>query len=182
MLNGGVSARTAPAPLTALAAVALVAAGCAAMKRTWHFQAAPVASAQVLVTPGRIGVAQKSAYVSFRVRNTSAVPAVVEAGTFVMRLPDGTAVTGHTSFLTRGYEGARGLLVRVGWADAQGRPAVPPGGEVEIALNFRQYGRDLRRHPRLTIALDGLVVDGKPAALPPLVLTAPPEAPMGEDI
>jgi hypothetical protein len=166
----------------ALAAGALAATGCAAMKRTWHFQAVPVASAQVQVTPGTIGVAQKSAYVSFRVRNTSAAPAVIEAGTFVMRLPDGTEVTGNTSVLSRGYQGARGLLARVGWADAQGKPAVPPGGEIEIALNFRQYGRDLRRHPTLTIAMDGLRVDGKPAALPPLVLTAPPGAPMGEHI
>lgn len=180
--NGGVSARTPRATVAALAAGVLLVTGCAAMKRTWEFQAVPVASPQVQVTPGRIGVAQKSAYVSFRVRNMSAVPAVIEAGTFVLRLPDGTAVIGKTSFLSRGYEGARGLLTRVGWADAKSTPALPPGGEVEIALNFRQYGRDLRRHPTLTVALDGLLVDGKPAALPPLVLTAPPGAPMGEDI
>ena len=168
--------------VVALAAGALIATGCAAMKRTWHFQAVPVASAQVQVTPGVIGVAQKSAYVSFRVKNVSAVPAVVEAGTFVLRLPDGTAVVGKTSFLSRGYEGARGLLARVGWADGKSTP--PPGARRRgrIALNFRQYGRDLRRHPTLTVALDGLLVDGKPAALPPLVLTAPPGAPMGEDI
>ena len=164
--DGGVSARTPRARVVALAAGALIATGCAAMKRTWHFQAVPVASAQVQVTPGVIGVAQKSAYVSFRVKNVSAVPAVV----------------GKTSFLTRGYEGARGLLARVGWADGKSTPPLAPGAEVEIALNFRQYGRDLRRHPTLTVALDGLLVDGKPAALPPLVLTAPPGAPMGEDI
>src|SRR5262245_39096412 len=115
MLDGGVSAHTPSASeprrraceLAALVAVALVVTGCAAMKRTWHFQAAPVAGVQVQVTPGTIGVAQKSAYVSFRVRNTSAAPAVIEAGTFVMRLPDGTTVTGQTSFLSRGYQGAR---------------------------------------------------------------------------
>jgi len=180
--DGGVSARTPRARVVALVAGALIATGCAAMKRTWEFQAVPVASPQLQVTPGRIGVAQKSAYVSFRVRNVSAAPAVVEAGTFVLRLPDGTAVTGKTSFLTRGYEGARGLLARVGWADGKSTPPLPPGAEVEIALNFRQYGRDLRRHPTLTVALDGLLVDGKPAALPPLVLTAPPGAPMGEGI
>jgi hypothetical protein len=162
--------------------VVAVLAGCAAMKRTWHFQAAPVANAQVQVTPGTIGVAQKSVFVSFTVRNTSPAPATIEARAFVLRLPDGTTVAGNTSFITRSYDTARGLLARVGWADGKATPAVPPGGEVEIALNFRQYGRDLRRHPTLIVALDGLLVDGQPAALPPLVLTAPPEAPMGEDI
>ena len=182
MVNGGVSARTPRARVVALIAGALIATGCAAMKRTWEFQAVPVASPQLQVTPGRIGVAQKSAYVSFRVRNVSAAPVVVEAGTFVLRLPDGAGVTGKTSFLTRGYEGARGLLARVGWAEGKSTPPLAPGAEVEIALNFRQYGRDLRRHPTLTVALDGLLVDGKPAALPPLVLTAPPDAPLGEGI
>lgn len=180
--DGGVSARTHRARLVALAAGALLATSCAAMKRTWKFQAVPVASPQVQVTPGRIGVAQKSVYVSFRVRNVSAAPTLVEAGTFVLRLPDGTAVIGKTSFLTRGYEGARGLLARAGWADGKSTPPLAPGAEVEIALNFRQYGRDLRRHPTLTVALDGLLVDGKPGVLPPLILTAPPGAPMGEDI
>src|SRR6185369_8409200 len=136
----------------------------------------------VQVTAARIGVAQKSAYVSFLVRNTSSAPGVIEAGTFTLRLPDGTTIAGHTSFIGRGYEGARGLLERAGVVDAKGKSAVAPGASVEIALGFRQYGRDLRRQPTLTVALDGLLVDGRPVALPPLVLVAPPEAPMGEDI
>ena len=167
--------------VVALAVGALIATGCAAMKRTWHFQAVPVASAQVQVTPGVIGVAQKSAYVSFKVKNVSAVPAVVEAGTFVLAFPTAppssekrasspVATTGHAA-CSRAWAGR-----------TETTPPLAPGAEVEIALNFRQYGRDSRRHPTLTVALDGLLVDGKPAALPPLVLTAPPDAPMGEDI
>ena len=55
--DGGVSARTPRAMVAALFAGALIATGCAAMKRTWEFQAVPVASPQVQVRPGRIGVA-----------------------------------------------------------------------------------------------------------------------------
>src|SRR5262249_6973845 len=127
------------------------AAGCAAMKRTWEFNAAARASPAVQVTPRRIGVAPKSVYVRFCVRHTSPAPEVIEVGTFTLRLPDGTTVDGHTSMIGRGFEGARGLLVRAGVSAA--RPnAVPPGASVEVALNFRQYGRDLRRHPTLTVA------------------------------
>src|SRR5262245_26087357 len=109
------------------------------MKRTWEFNAAAIVGPQVQVTPSRIGVAQKSAYVSFWVKNTSAVPVAVDAGTFTLRLPDGTTIDGHTSFHGRAYDGARSLLTHVGISDKRAKNAVPPGGSVEIALNFRQY-------------------------------------------
>src|SRR5262249_4546733 len=149
--------------------------------RTWEFQTAGVVGPTLQVTPRRIGVAQKSVYVSFSVRNTSAAPAVIEARTFTLRLPDGTTIDGHISVLGRGFEQARGVLGWAGISSAR-RSAVPPGAPAAAPLTFRHYGRDLRRHPTLTVALDGLLVDGKPSGLPPLVLAAPPGAPIGEDI
>jgi uncharacterized lipoprotein YbaY len=166
----------------ALAAALLALSGCAAMKRTWVFRATPVVGERVDVTPNRLEVAQKSAYVSFWVRNRSAAPVVVEAGSFTMRLPDGTAVAGKTNFLNRHVDTAWNVLARTGLVAEKGKPALPPGASVEVALQFRQYGRDLRRQTSLSVALDGLRVDGQPVALPPLVLAPPPEAPTGEDI
>jgi len=174
----------APAALLAgvVALAALAVGGCAAMKRTWVFHAPTVAGPRVDVTPNRLEVAQKSAYVSFWVRNVSAAPVVVEAGGFTMRLPDGTAIVGKTNFFNRHVDGAWSALARTGLVAEKGKPALPPGASVEIALQFRQYGRDLRRQASLTVALDGLRVDGQPAALPPLIMSPPPEAPQGEDI
>jgi len=169
---------------TGVAALSMVVAlaGCAAMKRTWVFHAAPVVGERVDVTPNRLEVAQKSAYVSFWIRNRSAAPVVIEPGSFTLRLPDGTTVAGKTNFFNRHVDGAWSALAWTGLVEQKGKPALPPGASVEVALQFRQYGRDLRRQPSLTVTLDGLRVDGQPVALPPLVLTAPPEAPMGEDI
>src|SRR5580765_3403602 len=135
---GSAVRRRSLAALPALAAGLAVAAaaGCAAMKRTWEFRTAGVAGPTVQVTPRRIGVAQKSVYVSFSVQNTSAAPEVIEARAFTLRLPDGTTVDGHTSVIGRGFEQARGVLVRAGISSAKPN-AVPPGASVEIALNFR---------------------------------------------
>ncbi|MEA2699714.1 MAG: hypothetical protein QOI66_3985 [Myxococcales bacterium] len=160
----------------------LLTAGCAAMKRTWQFNAAPVASERLEVLPQRADVALKSATIRFTVRNKSSAPLTIDADTFTLRLPDGTTVVGKTNFFGRAYDQTRGLLERVGWMNGRDKPALAPGASLDIAVAFRQYGRDLRRQPTLTVALDGLHVDGRPAELPPLVLVAPPGAPIGEDI
>jgi len=156
--------------------------GCAAMKRTWVFQAQPVAAEPVRVVLKQADITQKTAFVSFTVENTSQRAVQIEVGTFTLTLPDGTSVSGKTALFDRGYEGARGLLEQVGWIDKQAKPGLLPGKSLEVALAFRQYGRDLRRHPTLSVALDALSIDGHAAKLPPLVLTPPPGAPLGEDI
>ena len=165
-----------------VACALLLTAGCAAMTRTWQFNAAPVTSERLEVMPQRADVALKSVTVRFTIRNKSSAPLAIDADTFTLRLPDGTVVVGKTSFFGRAYDQTRGLLERVGLMNGRDRPALAPGATVEIAVAFRQYGRDLRRQPTLTVALDGLHVDGRPAELPPLVLVAPPGAPIGEDI
>lgn len=161
---------------------ALLLTGCAAMKRTWQFDAPAVSGAAVQVSLKEANVTQKTAFVTFSVRNISSQPITVEAGTFSLRLPDGTEVSGKTALLDRGYEGAVGLLAKTGWVDEPKKPSLAPGKEMEVALAFRQYGHDLRRHPTLSVALDALLLNGKPAQLPPLLLHAPAGAPMGEDI
>jgi hypothetical protein len=157
-------------------------AGCAAMQRTWQFNAGPVASERLEVVPQRADVGLSSATIRFTVRNRSSAPLTIDADAFTLRLPDGTIVIGTTSFFGRVYDQTRGLLERVGWMNGREKPALAPGASLNIAVAFRQYGRDLRRQPTLTVALDGLRVDGRPSELPPLVLVAPPGAPIGEDI
>jgi len=156
--------------------------GCAAMKRTWQFSAPAVSGAALQVGLKQADVTQKTAFVTFWVRNVSSQPVTIEAGTFSLRLPDGTEVSGKTALFDRGYDGAVGLLAHTGWVDAPKKPSLAPGEAMDVALAFRQYGRDLRRHPTLSVALDALVVNGQPAQLPPLLLQAPAGAPMGEDI
>jgi hypothetical protein len=165
-----------------VALAVLLLTGCAAMKRTWQFSAPAVSGPAVQVGLRQADVTQKTAFVTFWVRNISSQPVTVEAGTFSLRLPDGTEVSGKTALFDRGYDGAVGLLAQAGWVDEPKKPSLAPGKEMEVALAFRQYGRDLRRHPTLSVALDALLVNGQPAQLPPLLLHAPAEAPMGEDI
>ena len=164
------------------AVCALLLTGCAAMKRSWQFSAPAVSGAAVQVGLKQADVTQKTAFVTFWVKNISPQPVTVEAGTFSLRFPDGTEVSGKTALLDRGYDGAVGLLSHTGWVDAPKTPSLAPGQTLEVALAFRQYGRDLRRHPTLSVALEALSVNGQPAQLPPLLLHAPAEAPMGEDI
>jgi len=156
--------------------------GCAAMVRTWSFHADPVQGPRLEVAVTRANVKQKDAYVTLRIKNRTSSPLRVELATFTLRLPDGEPVLGKTGLMGRAARGARGVLGKLGIAGKTEEPGLAPGAALEARLSFRQNRRDLRRHPRLTIDLSAIRVEGQPARLPQLVLTAPDNAPMGEHI
>lgn len=152
------------------------------MVRTWSFRAQPVQGPRLGVTVTEARVKQKDAHVTLRIENRTASPLRVELATFTLRLPDGEPVPGKTGLIGRAARGARGLLGKLGVGGAKEEPGLAPGATLEAKLSFRQSRRDLRRHPRLTIDLSAIRVEGQPAQLPQLVLTAPDSAPMGEHI
>ncbi len=155
--------------------------GCAAMQRTWAFAGAPVEGPQLRVEATEALITQKDVWLTIRVENVGTTPLRVSLETFVLTLPDGEEVLGYVSYLTRRQQQLEGAWDRVRRKDAED-PPLQPGQDFAIQLNFHQYGRDYRRLPTLHIDLAGLLLDGASADLPPLVLTAPPEAPLGEHI
>lgn len=156
--------------------------GCAAMVRTWSFDAKPVQGSRLRVTVVEAEVKQKDVYVTLRIKNHGTSPLHVEVGTFTLRLPDGEEVRGKTGLIGRAAEGVKGVLSSWGAMKKQAEPKLAAGGTMTAELTFRQHHRDLRRQPRLTIDLSGIRVEGQPAQLPKLVLVAPAAAPMGEQI
>ena len=166
----------------ALLAFVSLTAGCAAMQRTWQFHATPVATSPVRVELADAQITQKTAFVTLGVTNVSSAPITLEAKTFELTLPDGAMFVGKTSFLGRKLKEAKGMLASIGMMDEEEAPKLEPDATVSIKLAFRQYGRDFRRHPKLRVDLAALQVDGKPLPNAVLVLEAPPEAPMGENI
>jgi len=172
-----------PLLLLLLLGASSCASGCAAMVRTWAFSADPVAGAELGLSVTEARVSQRTTSVVFDLENRSQAPARVEVGTLTLELPDGTRFAGKAVLFERLGKAARGLMAKVGLRKVEEpAPGLPPGGRMEARVVFRQYGRDLRRHPVLKVDLSGITVAGRSAGLPVLELTAPPEAPMGEDI
>jgi hypothetical protein len=156
--------------------------GCSAMVRTWSFSAAPVDSPQLRVELAEAKVKQKDAYLRLKLHNRSSAPQTIQVGALTMTLPDGHRVTGKTSLVGRVNTGAKNLLSKWGIGSRAPEPRLAPGASMELSLAFRQHRRDLRRHPRLTVDLTGITVDGRPARLAPLMLRQPEGAPVGEQI
>lgn len=164
-----------------LAMAALVGSGCAAMQRTWAFDVAAIAGPEVQVKATEANVTQKDVWLTIQVENVSGRPLDVSFETFVLTLPDGEQVDGYVNYMDRRMSDLTDTFNSVRGKDT-GDPPLQPGGHVEVQLNFHQYGRDLRRLHTLTVDLAGLLVDGSSTTLAPLVLEAPPEAPLGEHL
>ncbi len=165
----------------ALALAALSQVGCAAMQRTWAFSTLDVTGPALWVHATETLVTQKDVWLQIRVENVSGGPLDVDLETFVLTLPDGEQVLGYVSYMTRKKDQMGGAWDKVRRKDVDD-PPLQPGKSFEIQLNFHQYGRDYRRLPTLSVDLSGILVDGASVTLPPLVLEAPAEAPMGEHI
>ncbi len=163
--------------LMSLTVAALVLSSCAAMKRTWAFSQPDVAGPALKVQATESLVTQKDVWLQIDVQNVSDQPLDIDLATFVLTLPDGEEVLGYVSYMTRKKKQLSGMVKR-----NDEDPALEPGQSFEIQLNFHQFGRDYRRLPTLSVDLSGILVDGVSADMPPLVLEAPPEAPMGEHI
>ncbi len=151
------------------------------MKRTWQFEAAEVRSPRLQAVVTRAEVTRNAVDIELEVVNRSADPIRLDVGALHLYLPDGTAVEGGASLLSRGVEFSRSALVGLGLAEAQD-DRIRPGQAAQLLLEFREPRRDLRRFPELGVVLTGILVNGQPSDLPNLTLKAPPEAPMGEDI
>jgi hypothetical protein len=160
-----------------LAVAALALSGCAAMKRTWAFSEPTVTGPQLRVEARETLVTQKDVWLELEVKNVSGTPLDVDMETFVLTLPDGEEVLGYVDYMTRKKEQLSGVVRR-----NDDDPPLQPGQHLRIQLNFHQYGRDYRRLPTLIVDLSGILVDGVSADVPPLVLEAPANAPMGEHI
>ena len=160
-----------------LAVAALVLSSCAAMRRTWAFSEPDVAGTTLWVRATESLVTQKDVWLQIEVQNVSDTPVDIDLATFVLTLPDGEEVLGYVSYMTRKKEKLTGLVKR-----NDEEPPLAPGQSFEVQLNFHQFGRDYRRLPTLSVDLSGILVDGTSADMPPLLLEAPPEAPMGEHI
>jgi hypothetical protein len=156
-------------------------AGCAAMKRTWDFQAAEVKSPTLQAVVTSAEVTRNSVDVELEVVNRSSGPIRLDVGTLHLYLPDGTAVEGGASLLSRGMDLSQSALVGLGLAEAKD-DRVRPDQAAQLLLEFREPRRDLRRFAELRVVLTSILVNGQPSDLPNLILKAPPEAPMGEDI
>jgi hypothetical protein len=84
------------------------------MKRTWEFRAAQVKcpTLQAVVTSAE--VTRNSVDVELEVFNRSSEPIRLDVGTLHVYLPDGTAVEGGASLLSRGFELSQTALVGPG--------------------------------------------------------------------
>ena len=151
------------------------------MQRTWAFSTPEVSGNQVRVATTESLVTQKDVWLRIEVENVTPDPVQVTFESFVLTLPDGEEVVGYVSYLERRMSDLSNAWKKVRRKDTEDR-GVAPGQAIEIQLNFHQYGRDFRRLPSLSIDLSGVLVDGHSATLEPLVIEAPPEAPLGEHI
>ncbi len=160
----------------------VVASGCAAMTRTWQFKGSQQANSTLEVSVTKASVAQKAATLHLAIRNVGDVPVAIDTGRFFLSLPDKTRYPGAAKGLKHAKKRFFNKLKRFGIGSGADADKIAPGRKITFSVMFQQYGRDFRRHPWLAIELTSLRVDGQPANLPPLRVTAPPEAPMGEDI
>ncbi|MBM4342540.1 MAG: hypothetical protein FJ100_04090 [Deltaproteobacteria bacterium] len=163
--------------LAVLAAV--VCGGCAAMRRSWQFHGEPVAATPIALSVVESSVAQRRIEVTLELTNTGEEPAEITCDQVTVTLPDGTVFDGELSGI--GADIGR-KLAGLGLRDGVDKRALERGQNTRFSFGINQGARDLRRFPSLEIRLTDLVVNGQRVDLPAVVLRAPPEAPMGEDI
>ncbi len=148
--------------------------GCAAMVRSWSFAAPPVESPAIAIMIQDAAIQQRTAHLWFTIENRSETQREIRIDQVQMSTPWGEPLEGAINPRIPGFEEI--------WRDRSVEGALPPGGWLTIEVVFRQYGHDLRRHPGYEVRLIGLSIDGGPATVPPIRLSAPEGAPMGEDI
>jgi hypothetical protein len=151
------------------------------MQRTWDFRPNVIGNHLVEPRVDNAKVARAVVEVDLTLVNRTGQPAVVELGRTTLTLPDGTTLEGNTDPIEVTQSGAVSLLEELGLrkpVDAR----LGPGESRRFELVFRHSRRDLRRFPWMTIDLATVSVNGTFAGLPALVLSAPPEAPLGEGI
>ncbi len=168
---------TATALALAMALVALT--SCAAMRRTWQFQGQSASAPALQVEVQSADVSQRHLGLQLRLRNPGAQPIAVQCENAAVTLPDGQTFTTSVGGLHSDWQ--RGLAA-VGIGKRPGTLTIAAGETAALEISLTQGQRDLRRVGVLQVRLSDLQVDGQPVELPPVLLRAPPEAPLGEDI
>ncbi len=163
--------------LTALAVAS--AGGCAAMRRSWQFHAEPVATLPIALSVVEATVMQRRIEVTLELTNTGEEPAEVHCDQVTVTLPDGTVFDGELAGI--GADIGR-KLVGLGLRDGVDKRALSRGQNTRFSFGINQGARDLRRFATLEVRILDLTVNGAHLDLPPVVLRAPQEAPLGEDI
>ena len=149
--------------------------GCA-MKRTWDFTAGPTTVTPITVEVVEADVAQKDVRLELALKNESSTTKTVDLDSGSLSIPDGSS---WVAVVADG-EGLDHPFLVLGKQRSAERVVIEPGERAFIEVRSHQYGRDLRRHEHLNVALD-VRVDGLPVHLP-LRLVPPPNAPRGEHI
>lgn len=153
---------------SALLPLLLVLSGCAAMQRSWEYSASPVESSVARVEVDEVIVRQKDLRVELRLRVDRG--GTLRLGEPRIRLDGEQDLEGRVSV----WEGSIAQ-----WARPIEEAVLNPGATVTLRAWFHTPVTDLRRNPHYTLELGALTLDGVPLELPPITLTAPPEAPMG---
>ena len=154
----------------------MVLLGCAAMVRTWDFKPAASTGERIAVEVAQAKISQRTAAIILRITNTTQNDLPFELGETHLVLPDGDYVAGKSHVLKAGWK----KLKRLFGKDAA--QTLPAGASIDIEVYYRQYKRDLRRHPTLTLHFENYIFAGANEDIAPIILSAPPEAPMGEHI
>ena len=184
----GYAQRTRPLPfglsvshrsLLMLVTLLLLIAGCAAMRRTWQFSGPPLAAPQLAIAVDSAVVAQRRLEVTLKLTNTGSAAALFTCDAVSLTLPDGEVFTGEISGLKADFSRK---MVALGLRDEVDQKSLPAGATTTLEFSINQGHRDLRRHARLELRLPDLKMDGTLQNLMPIILLAPPEAPIGEDI
>ena len=150
---------------------------CTAMVRTWHYTGSPLQTSHLDVSVVSANITQKVAHVRFELKNTTPEYLVITTDQLTLTLDDDkTQVFGKTAMALRALSGVQKQFF--GKED----PKLPPGKSIEIQVAFRLANRDLRRHPSMTISLEGISVNGSALANQHITIKAPADAPIGEDI
>ncbi|MSQ83347.1 MAG: hypothetical protein EXR77_10750 [Myxococcales bacterium] len=157
----------------------LLIAGCAAMRRTWQFSGPPLAAHMVAIAVDSAVVAQRRLEVTLKLTNTGPAAAQFTCDAVSVTLPDGEVFSGEISGLKADF--SRKMLA-LGFRDENDQKSLPAGATTILEFSINQGHRDLRRHARLELRLPDLKIDGALQNLMPIILLAPPEAPIGEDI
>lgn len=149
---------------------------CLAMKRTWEFSAPPSQAEPIVVRVVENRVKQKDLSLDVSIKNTSDERVRVELRESTLSLPGGASWPAYVGD-GKGTDFAR---LSLGLQPRNEVLQLMPRGDAIAKVRVHQYGRDLRRHERLTLSLE-LRVNGESVTVP-VVLSAPSEAPMGERI
>ncbi|MDH5673856.1 MAG: hypothetical protein OEZ06_16990 [Myxococcales bacterium] len=153
------------------------------MQRTWDFEAHARHGALLEVQEVTASVTRDVVALTLRVRNPGPQPVAIEPGLLVLRLPDGETIEAAPSLLELGERVVGGLMSRLGLGQGQSEPRrTAPGASALLRVTFRELRRDLRRYGRLEVDVSSVAVEGRPAGIPPVILTAPAGAPLGQDV